>query len=292
MKNVIYVLAYDRPGFLFHTLRLIAKNKDFRNHHFVFVLDYGYDDRCAEVIRVFIKKYKLDAETLLVQKTPFTIGKQSFALITGYRHCITLDCNLIHFIEDDVFISNDYFKYQTEVHKNEKFLFCSIGTRNNNSNDPTVNNITAYYTKKNNEYQSLGVTWSKLMLQRVLELIPNSYFADPYLFCYRNFPDSEIGDMYVEQDGLIRRIKEKHFLDLPVAYPHVPRGYHAGFQGKNRRGKYLLDDDLSLRIKQIQRICFNDENMRWIVKNPEEYYDSTPVPLVVENWEHLHKVEL
>lgn len=236
-------------------------------------------------MRFDIRTYDL----LKIVDKGYTVGKQSFALITGYRHCINLNCDLIHFIEDDVFISNDYFKYQEEAHRKEKFLFCSIGTRNNNSKDKTIEDVTAYYTKHNNEYQSLGVTWSKLMLQRVLEFIKDDYFRDPYTYCYRNFPDATIGSSYVEQDGLIRRIREKYFLDLPVAFPHVPRGYHAGFQGKNRRGKYLLDDDLNLRIQQIQKICFSDENMRWIVNNPEEYEDSRPVNLVLPEWKDLER---
>lgn len=293
--NVVMVPAWKRPGFLFHTLNLFVQNYGFQDLYYMLVLDHGYDPTCRVVFDSFVSKFGLAHEVLLIQDQGYTIAKQSFALITGYRRFLDIpNADLLYMVEDDVFVANDFFLYHAEVYRQQPMLWCSIGTRNNNSKDPTIADHTGYYLKYNDEYQSLGVCWSKPSLQLTLEHIKDDYFRNPLDYCNKHYPNSNIGPMYIEQDGLLRRIKAKHFPNTPVAYPHIPRGYHAGFQGKNRRGKRLIEDHLTLeqRIAIIEQTCFSVETMRAAVLHPEHLADSTPVSLTMPLWLELKEIPL
>jgi hypothetical protein len=78
------------------------------------------------------------------------------------------------------------------------------------------------------------------------------YYRSPVLYCEKHFKNSFIGKYFCEQDGLIRRVKEK--LNLVTVFPAVPRAYHAGFYSYNRNFKGVFKGSLSTRINMVETV--------------------------------------
>jgi hypothetical protein len=92
----------------------------------------------------------------------------------------------------------------------------------------------------------------------------------------RNFPRSIIGNIWTEQDGLIRRIMEIN--KLYAAFPCVPRGYHAGFYGYNRQPE-IVRKSYEEKLAMVREVCFDDARMRQVAIGLGYYLDSVPCEL-------------
>lgn len=280
--DIVIIPAWARPGFLAVTLKQIEKADGYDQQFYLFNLDAGYNSEIEVPIMDFVKRNRVSFEINRVPPTPYKEGKQSFAIYIGYEWALSaLNANYIHLIEDDVFIRPDYFRWQKAVHAASPGVFCSIASRNNNSNDPVNGREDGYYLREF-DYQSLGVCWHRKKLAEVLSYFDFSYFADPVGYCADMFPHSKIGRFYAEQDGLIRRVLEA--TKAKVAWPHKPRCFHAGFEGYNRRGKDVLPLNIEKQVEFIERVCFSDEEMRKMAIHPEHYQDSVPIDMKVGEW--------
>ena len=97
----------------------------------------------------------------------------------------------------------------------------------------------------------------------------------PKRYLQHHFPNSAVSISFVEQDGLIRRIQEKS--QRPLAYPCVPRAYHAGFYGYNRPGG--VDGFLADKVRQLGSIIYSADAMRTAARHAGIAADSVPVSL-------------
>jgi hypothetical protein len=178
-------------------------------------------------------------------------------------------------------VGKDFFNFHRAIHAQEPDIFASIMTRNHNSNYETSTDVGAYYLSGDADYQSLGVCYKSEMIKSYI--IPHyneGYLANPFAYCKQMFPDSIIGNSFVEQDGLIRRIVEAN--KLQCAFAHVPRAYHAGFYGKNRgltnKVKKL---PFAERLHRVRETIFSKDNMKKECENDYFYFDSEPIDLSI-----------
>lgn len=255
--NVVVIPCFDRPEFLSVCLELIQKAKGSEDMTYLFQVDFGGD---ATVIDV-INKFQFKKEIFKTDFHKFK-NKQSYSLLLGYKNALKLNPEKIFLIEDDVLIANDFFDWHL---KNIGDNFCSIATKNHNSERPLVNDLSKIYTMA--EYQSLGVCFNKASIEEIFSIVTDEFYSNPTGFIRKTFPKSSIGMHFTEQDGLIRRlIKEKNYT---VVYPELPRAFHAGFYGKSRGEKPT--GTLEQKISQVKLTAFDPSKMKG---------DSEPVLLV------------
>ncbi len=271
--NTVVTPCFNRPEFLKLWIELVLKCDQVDDLLFIFCLDYGYDRKYLDLIDDF----PLMNAIIEMPLSRLKLGKQSHnvlnGLMSGANHS---DC-LVYYLEEDVFPSKDFFKFHAEIHKQQKDIFCSIATKNNDSPYKTNDMRSDYYLSDRYDYQALGTCFKRsVLLELIRPHFNNYYLTDPVGYCASNFPKSIIGPFFVEQDGLIRRVLEMS--KGKVAFPHLPRAYHAGFYGYNRQPQ-ILKLNYDKRLAKIRGIVFDKEQMKKWSQNEAYYADSTPVEL-------------
>jgi hypothetical protein len=279
MKDVVVTPLWRRPEFFKVWVELIQKCTGADKLLYIFCLDYGYNTIHDELIQEFPFEYGV----IRMPKTSFKLGKQSYNVLNGMLQAAGITNEYVFYIEEDIFPAKDFFPMHYEIHKQQPNIFCSIGTRCNNTDWKTTDDIGAYYLSPNPDYQSWGSCFKKTKINNYIKPHFNGeYFSNPNAYCKKLFDGSIVGDRFTEQDGLIRRIVEK--TDLKIAYPHVPRAYHAGFYGYNRqgKGKHLGYDE---KLKLVREVVFDYDKMREHCVNDGYFKDSQPVDLSVNSKE-------
>ncbi len=276
---VVLIPVFNRPEFLQVCLEYIQAAEGWKQFEYWFLCDFGYKRSNLSVIKEFPGNKRIIER----QKHKFkAITKQSFNLLDGYREAVESGATKVFLIEDDVFVANDFFKWHLSAQEHGPL---TIATDNHNTKFEVSNDLTKIYTGANEDYQSLGVCWNARYLKSiVLPHANKDYYRDPVGYCFKNFTQSKIGRFFVEQDGLIRRaISNK----LNAIFPHVPRAYHAGFIGYNRRGKMPEGRTIKDRAKRVKEITTNPDLMRRYVQKLEHFEDSKPVNLIGNKWSEL-----
>jgi len=270
---------------LYFALKKIELAEGSENLKYVFNLDIGFNHTVLSVIRGF--KYFKNSEIRPKKHGEFQghkDAKQSYNLLEGYLYCAQRTDDLVYMIEDDIMVSNDFFKFHEHAHMVFGESFCSIAVKNPNRKIYETENCLESIYATSNDYCSLGVCFNKEIINKyIAPHINKEYFKDPYKYVESQFPKSGISGSFCEQDGLIRRTQMG--LDLPIIYPVVPRAYHAGYYGKNRK-KYLTGS-YEKKKAMVEKIIFDDEQMRLNAMIPEYYEDSRPVNLTIEHWDNL-----
>lgn len=269
--DVVILPNFTRPEFLTLCLEQIQTNPNWAQFKYLFVLDYGYRRQLWEVIRPFKGNY----DVLEIPKTNLTTAKQSYALIQGYRRALQYNPEFIFMIEDDIMVSNDFFNWHYKVLQANEGLFASIASRSVNTDTPIIAELEKYFIA--HTYQSLGICFPVNRLRYFLTFFTPEYFNNPVKYVLHHFPQSKIGAMFCEQDGVFHRIVEKE--QLPIAFPWYPRCYHAGVYGKGR-GK-RMPGTLNEKVAHLRNVIFNPGAMKNYLKDqPKAYYlDSIPTEL-------------
>lgn len=287
-KPMIPVLipCYRRPEFLRHVLDNILLAEEADLHHYIFKLDHGHDPEAEKMAQDF----PLSKRIIRTPRTSYTIGKQSYNVLSGFAEAFKSATPYAILIEDDVIIGRDFFRWHKAVHEAHD-LFSAHA--NMNVNSPSKVGLTDQYYLTSGDYGSIGVSLSRKAWDRIAPHVDHEYFAHPVAYVKKHFPASTIGHAFAEQDGLIRRIQMAQ--ELPQAYPcHVevdgniygPRCYHAGFVGKNRP-QTSMHGDLSTRTSLVGRIIYDRTSMSVHTGGGSYAADSIPVALELPAWSTL-----
>lgn len=254
--DFVIVTAWRRPDFLRACLvRLLAADQG--EQHYLIAIDRGPDGACEQVAQWFIRLIGPHRARLIQRSHPW--HGNSYNVLSSYKDALDADttAELIHLIEDDILVSKDYFTYHRAAHDLLPDVIAVSACRNQNLAEPPIGGDEVIYT--HGSYQSLGVSFTRGQLQRIVSFAQPDYFRDPVTFCAETFPQSRIPRPHAEQDGLIHRIQEFH--DLATAYPCQPRAYHAGFIGYHRTGT-PLEGTIVERSEQILAMTSDDLNER------------------------------
>ena len=266
--NICVIPAMQRPEYLKECLINIEKADGQEDLIFMIALDYGYDIKNIQIINESALK-----DRCLIYKTPktgFKMSKQSYNVLNSVLGaCSHPEVKYVHYIEDDIFISKDFFTFAEQVLDEQPEVFAFIGTASHNVRVTATDNKNAYYLTRKADFQTHGVTYNaKLFNQYIAEHKNGNYFNNPIAYC-NQFASVVCQKGFCEQDGLIRRVIEKN--KLVLAYPHVPRAQHSGIYGYNRISKEMR---LSYeeRLKFIRETVYDAEKM----KVYDQYNDSQP----------------
>lgn len=282
--DTLLIPCWGRPEFLHHTLDNLVRTGDMNTVHVIFKMDHAFHADIPKVIESW-KEHISSFSLSPTPKTGYTVTKQSHNLLSGYAQAAELSTGLVFMVEEDIMVSRDFFRYHRAIHAKED-LFVSLSTMNHNRHVKVTTDPEAYYLS-HGDYCSLGACFKKEVIQsHILPHATKEYYGNPYKYCERVFPSSSLNRSMVEQDGLIRRIQKAQH--LPTAYPHVPRAFHAGWYGYNRR-KYVTGTTQQ-KTDRLSRIIYNDDMMRLNSLNPAFYADSQPVNLDIEPWTSLKNV--
>lgn len=230
MTELVIVTAWKRPDFLSAALTRLLAADDGRQVYRI-CLDRLHARECGLVAAVFARKL---GNRAVVRRRSHQYKGNSFNVLTSYREAVTLAPDLVHLVEDDVFVGADYFEFHRRAHQLVPGAFAVSACRNQqfppDVNPPDREDAVYAHTS----YQSLGVSFQVEALADVVKHATHSYFARPVAYCRQNWPNSAINPNNAEQDGLIHRMIEAS--GRPTVYPFSPRAYHAGFVGYHRKG--------------------------------------------------------
>lgn len=234
MTEIVIVPAWRRAGFLAAALRCLTAADDGQVEYWI-GLDRGHDRAVAQVARSFLDRFGHGRVKIKKQMHPYR--GNSYNILTLYRDALHAAPELIHLVEEDVFVGPDYYAYHRSAHKIAPHAFAVSAARNQDiPGDPEPSPETVYL---GTNYQSIAVSFRPERLNDLLfPHIQPQYFRDPVGYCRRRFPHTRIPVANAEQDGLLNRIAEQ--MRLSVVYPTAPRAYHAGFVGYHRAGERLL----------------------------------------------------
>lgn len=283
--NTLLIPCWTRPEFLWHCLDNLTKCEGIRDVLTMFKPDRGHDLTNLKVIDEYRDRL---GPVEIITPTPHRhrTTKQSANLLNGYRIAAENSDELVFMVEEDVMVARDFFRFHKAVHAMEPTLFCSLSTANHNRKVQTTEAPDAYYLT-HLDYCSLGVCFRReRILSDIMPHATEAYYRSPALYVYRTFPTSVLNTSMCEQDGLIRRIQERRE-DLPIAYPHRPRAFHAGFYGYNRpkRQTGSFEDKRS----KVGSVIYEEAAVRANSLRPEYFADSIPVDLSTPAWTTLRR---
>jgi hypothetical protein len=276
---------------LWHCLDNLARNDDIDSVHVLFRLDTGFSPETLDVIRSFERRIP-DYEIELAIPAPFRRTKPSTNILFGLLHAALTARKFVFLVEEDVMVARDYLRWSRAVHAAAGPLFCSISVSNPNRELALPADSAGYYLSSG-DYCSTGPCFQKeILLDLVAPHFNLPYLWRPKKYIRRRFPDSGIGLGFVEQDGLIRRIQEQSV--YPIAWPCVPRAFHAGFRGAQGNWQnFALPEHAKPLDERIQRLAgtlYSAEAMRAAVDRPEFLQSCMPCELEVPSWHELHRV--
>lgn len=291
VKDAVLLPCWRRPEFLWHCLDNLALAQGSADLHVIVSPDTGYSPDVLDVVRCF--KDRLPGLQIRVPPVaPFRRTKQSANLLLGYLHAASLARRFVFMIEEDIMVARDFFRWHREVHASAGQLFCSIAARNPNRQLTLPDRLDGYYLSRA-DYCSSGVCFDKQVLRTLIAPhLTQSYFRSPKKYIRRHFPASAIGLGFVEQDGLLRRIQEQSPCcnEWPIAWPCVPRAFHAGFYGYNRPG--AAAGSVQERIVHLGRTIYDETAMRSAAGRPEFVETNLPCNLLTCDWTTLQRVDI
>lgn len=262
MSNVVLIPCWRREDFLQVTLDCIKEAQGADKNIYVFLVDRGFHSEVVEVAKAFpLEK--------IIRFTPqHRFYGNSYNLLEGYRFGHKLlnerKGELVYLIEEDIWVGKDFFTFHEKV-QSKYPCFGLSAVRNQNNQTPYPPEPESVY--HHIAYQSLGVSFKASTLEKILPHARPEFYRSMQRYVIANFRDSRYGSGWTEQDGLINRIAEKS--PVHMLYPFVPRAFHAGFVGYNRKGK-PLQGNLQERVAKLK--AMSDQEMNELAA---EYKDIT-----------------
>lgn len=254
MREIVVVTAWNRPDFFHACLsRLLAA--DDGEIWYVLSLDRGHDRKVREVASSFHRTVR--RATILTPRHGYR--GNSYNTLTAMKFALRQGAERVYLVEDDILVGSDFFAFHRDAHRLIPENLSVSACRNQFfevGNDPAPDEESVY---AHLSYQSLGVSFGRESLMKVVPHITHAYLSNPVRYCKRMFPETQINPSNAEQDGLIHRIGEHE--GLPTVYPCAPRAYHAGFMGYHRAGKRLWGTT-EQRASQILSMSSEELNER------------------------------
>lgn len=230
--EIVIVPAWRRPGFLAAALRCLEAADDGDLVYWI-GLDRGHNREVMRVAQEFVSRFGARAG---IKPRMHPYRGNSYNVLSLYREALEAAPDLVHLVEEDIFVGADYYTYHRSAHKLAPSAFAVSAARNQDiPGDPEPVADQAYLAMR---YQSIAVSFHPERLDLVVPHMRAEYFRDPVAYCRRSFPRTRIPPANAEQDGLLNRIVEDQ--RMYVVYPTQPRAYHAGFVGYHRAGEQLV----------------------------------------------------
>lgn len=245
MREIVIIPSWRRPDFLAATLERLAAADEGHQHYWI-TLDRRHDRKCAEVASGFLQRFGPLRVKVLTRNHPFT--GNSYNVLRSYEEALKAGYEMIHLVEEDIFVADDYFAFHRAAHQLVPHAFAVSAARNQNyPHDPEPQAGAVYLAP---QYQSVAVSFRAHILAPIMKHAISSYYHNPVKYCRKWWPRTKIPVGNAEQDGLINRVAEA--AGAVIVYPTVPVAYHAGFIGYHRNGEPALVPGKSVQVAAAQ----------------------------------------
>jgi len=286
-RDIVLVPCWRRPEMLWHCIDNLCQADGIESMHVVFRPDSGYDPDTLSVIHGFAARLP-SYEIQPVPRCPYRRTKLSANILLGYLQAAARAHRYVYMIEEDIMIGRDFFRWHAKVQSHHNGVFCSIAVRNHNRRVVTPHDPDGYYLSSG-DYCSWGVCFDRFVIGSLIAPHVNlAYLSRPKRYLRRHFRGSRVDLAFVEQASLLRRVQE--ICGRPIAYPAVPRAYHAGFYGRNRPGG--VEGRLSERIRRLDSVIYDPVAMRGVALSERYAADSQPECLQVRGASGIRQLKL
>jgi hypothetical protein len=269
MKDIVIITTYMRPEYLQICLEHLAQATSTATpKEFWICADRRPDDEHRHKLELEWQKEVLDAwrgalPFKIVQGEKHSFNGNSFNVLESYKKAYNEPgVRDVYLVEDDVFVTPDFFVWHEASAQAEPEAPCSIAYRCNRNSEARrdVLQSGSYFTSYR-DYASIGVRWKREMLEPVLEHARKEYYANQNGYISARFPGSRFAGNFTEQDGMIMRVmsEQKWF----TVWPYVPRCYHMGWYGYHRPKGRRPDGFLEAKIDQIKATLRNADKLKF-----------------------------
>jgi hypothetical protein len=293
-KDIVVLPCWRRPEFLWHCLDNLTRAEAFGSVHVLFRPDTGFSPENLSVIQSFADRLS-SFDINLPEPCPFRRTKPSANLLLGCLHAAAITRRYVFLVEEDIMVGRDFLTWHRAVHDASGPLFCSMAVKNPNRR-LTLPDAPGGYYLSGGDYCSNGVCFDQRVLQGLIAPHVNmTYLRRPKKYLRRHFAASTVGLGFVEQDGLARRIQEQS--TLPIAWPCVPRAFHAGFFGA--RGGWQafrhpggVGESIRDRVQRLADTIYSADAMRNAIEDAEFIDSCLPCDLELPAWKVLKRIEV
>jgi hypothetical protein len=269
VKDIVLIPTYMRPEYLQICLEHLAQTTSTATpKEFWICADRRPDDEHRHKLELEWQKEVLDAwrgalPFKLVQGEKHNFNGNSFNVLESYKKAYNEPgVRDVYLVEDDVFVTPDFFVWHEAAAQVEPEAPCSIAYRCNR-NVEAIRGILQpeLYFTSGRDYASIGVRWNREKLEPVLQHARKEYYANQNGYISARFPGSRFGQCFTEQDGMIMRVMgEQNWFTV---WPYVPRCYHMGWYGYHRPKGRRPDGFLEAKIDQIKATLRNADKLKF-----------------------------
>lgn len=282
MKDIVLIPTYLRPEYLQICLEHLAQTKATPTpKEFWICADQRADDEYRYKLILDWQNEVLGAwrGALPLKFFPgvkHQFNGNSFNVLESYKKAYREPgVRNVYLVEDDVFVTPDFFKWHEAAAEVEPKAPCSIAYRCSRNSEARrdVLQPEAYFTTAR-DYASIGVRWGREFLAAVVDHAREDYYADQTGYIQRRFAGNRFAGDFSEQDGLIMRVmwEQRWF----TVWPYVPRCYHMGWYGYHRPNGKRPDGFLDSKIGSIKAIMSSPERLKAAAP---DFGDIEPYPI-------------
>lgn len=230
MKHLVNIIAWRRPDFLAATLERL-RMADRPDVLYRICIDHDPHPDVTPLACGF--QSGLGSRRVSINHRPPCLNQGPTRNIVAALHeSLALvgddEETLIHWVEDDIFVSLDYYLFHESAHRLVPRAF-SVTACNPNGFPAAHHTLypkVAWWPGS----PCVGVSFRPEMVRIITSMLPVDYMDDPVDHIRRTFPDHGCPpDQWSGIDGALGRVMAS--IDRRPIYPFVGRAYHAGFVG-------------------------------------------------------------
>jgi hypothetical protein len=248
MHEVVVVPTYNRVEMLFACLwRIRAIEPHIDIHVFA---DRGSAKERPEIAQIAVK---FNAYLNVVPKHNYY--GNTFNTMEAFRAVFNQGYERVYYVEDDVFVHNDFFSWHRKMHEKYDDIFASMAWIFNREAEIVEQELFQPW------YYSVGTCFARRPLLKVVEHASPLYYADMGKYILDNFPKNALNFPYdiahYEQDGLIQRVLDD--CKMQTVSPGIAKCSHIGFGGYNRgwntyEGFFRGEKQFDKRVAMIEAL--------------------------------------
>ena len=225
--EIVNVIAWRRPDFLLATLMRLSW-ADRSGIRYRINVDHDPDPLVFEAVDRFAFNVGSNrVET--IRRGPCTDQGPTRNMLMALHESMEYGANLVHLVEDDVFVSTGYFDYHRSAHELAPDAFCVTACNPDLGRAPSGPDA-AHRATLRAVAPTVGTSFRPGRLREICDLLPLSYLDDRVGHLRRTFPQHPCAPhLWSGIDGAMGRVR--HHLDKLTVFPEVGRAYHAGFIG-------------------------------------------------------------
>ena len=259
-RDIVVVPTYDRPEYLAVCLERLIAAKGSNDVEIWVCRDQHVGDHSTEIwdgMRWCVLAAQRDdfycEKFKYFLRNPHSYYGNSFNIFTALKDAYDAGAERVYLVEDDVFVTEDFFLWHEEIQKEVPNAFVSIASRVNASLEYAINgpevldesvaDPMAYYTS-DHAYSSIGVCFNRDALHWI---VPDFCNEETY---------AKLGPG-VEQDLLIKKQMRSFQGVAPSVWPYVPRCYHMGWYGYHRRTGLKFNGTLEEKIAALKSTMYD-----------------------------------